>query len=84
MGGFLIPMILIFGIMYFLIFRPQAKKQKQLKAMIKELKKGDKVVTSGGIHGKVAGVKDQTFLLQISDNVKIEVSRSSIASKLES
>lgn len=86
MGGFLIPMVLIFAIMYFLIFRPQAKKQKQLQAMINELKKGDKVVTAGGIHGTIAGVKEKekTFIVRIDEKVKIEVSRSSIARRLES
>ncbi|MFQ5676546.1 MAG: preprotein translocase subunit YajC [bacterium] len=83
LGSFLIPMVLIFGIMYFLIFRPQAKKQKQLQAMIRDLKKGDKVVTAGGIYGTIAGVKEKekTFILKIDDNVKIEITQSSVARK---
>lgn len=83
--GFILPMILIFAIMYFLIFRPQAKKQKQHQAMINEIKKGDKIVTAGGIHGTVAGVKDKekTLIVKIDDNVKVELSRSSVARKLD-
>jgi preprotein translocase subunit YajC len=80
-----LPFVLIFGIMYLLIFRPQAKKQKQHRAMIESLKKGDKVVTAGGIHGTIAGVKEKEDIIfvKIADNVKIEVSRSSIARKVE-
>lgn len=83
--GLLLPFILIFGIMYLLIFRPQAKKQKQHRAMIESLKKGDKVVTAGGIYGTIAGIKEKedTIFVKIADNVKIEVSRSSVARKVE-
>lgn len=79
------PIILIFAIMYFLIFRPQAKKQKLHQAMIQSLKKGDKVVTAGGIYGTIAGIreKDNILIVKIADNVKIEISRSSVAKKLE-
>jgi preprotein translocase subunit YajC len=67
--------------MYFLMIRPQAKKQKEHKAMIANLQKGDKILTSGGIVGTVQGVKDNEGLLivKISDNVKIELSRSAVA-----
>lgn len=83
--GFLLPMVLIFAIMYFLIFRPQAKKQKQQQAMIEAIKKGDKVVTAGGIYGTVAGIKEKekTLIIKIAENVKIEVTKSSIAKKLD-
>lgn len=83
--GFLLPMVLIFAIMYFLIFRPQAKKQKQQQAMIEAIKKGDKVVTAGGIYGTVAGIKEKekTLIVKIAENVKIEVTKSSIAKKLD-
>ncbi len=83
MFGLLLPMLLIFAIMYLLIFRPQAKKQKQHQAMIKELKRGDKVVTAGGIYGTIVGTKEKekTFILEIDKNVKIEVTQSSIANK---
>lgn len=78
------PIILIFAIMYFLIFRPQAKKQKQHQAMVQSLKKGDKVVTAGGIYGTIAGIKEKedTLIIKISENVKIEVARTSIAKKM--
>jgi len=79
--GFILPMVLIFGIMYFLIFRPQAKKQKQHKTMVNSLKKGDKIVTSGGIYGTIAGLKEKenTLIVKVAENVKIEVTRSSVA-----
>jgi preprotein translocase subunit YajC len=79
-GGLLIPMICIFVIMYFLIIRPQSKKQKALANMISELKTGDHVVTSGGIHGVVANIKEGSVLsLRIADNVKIDVDKAAIA-----
>ncbi len=85
MVGFIMPMVLIFAIMYFLIFRPQAKKQKQHQEMVNAIKKGDKIVTSGGVHGTVAGIKEkeQTLIVKIDENVKIELSRSSVARKIE-
>ena len=77
--GFL-PWIAIIAIIYFLMIRPQAKKQKQQAEMLKALKKGDKVVTAGGIHGEIVGIKDNTNILivKIADNVKIEIERGSI------
>jgi preprotein translocase subunit YajC len=79
--GFFMPIILIFLIMYFLIFRPQMKKQKQQKLMLDAVKKGDKIITVGGIMGTVAGVKEKegTLIVKISDNTKIELVRTSIA-----
>lgn len=80
-----LPIILIFAIMYFLIFRPQAKKQKQQRMMIDALKKGDKVVTAGGIYGTIVGVKEKenTVILKIDDNTKIELARNSVAQIVE-
>ena len=80
------PIVLIFLIMYFLILRPQAKRQKEHQKMLGSLKQGDKIVTAGGIHGTIAGIKDkeQTLLVKISDTVKIELARGSVARKLES
>ena len=69
---------LIFGVFYFLVIMPAKKQQKQKEAMITALKKGDKVVTSGGIYGTVAAVEDQTLLLKIAENTKIRVSKSAI------
>lgn len=78
----LMPMIFIFAIMYFLMIRPQRKKQQQLEAQIKALKTGDRVVTNGGIHGVIANVKGDastSLTLKIADNVKVEIEKSAIA-----
>ncbi len=76
----LIPMVLIFLIMYFIVFMPEQKKKKQLKKMISELKKNDQIVTSAGIHGTVAMVKDKTVILRVDDNVKMEFDKEVIIS----
>jgi len=73
------PIIIIGVIFYMLIFMPMRKRQKKLEMMIGALKNGDKVITSSGIYGTVSGVKEKTFILKISDQVKIEVSKSAIA-----
>ena len=80
-----LPIILIFAIMYFLIFRPQAKKQKQQRMMIEALKKGDKIITAGGIYGVIVGVKEKenTILVKIDDNTKIELTKGSVAQVIE-
>ena len=75
----LIPMILIFGIFYVLVFRPQKKEQKEKKAMRENLKKNEQVVTIGGIHGTVVLVKEKTVTLRVDDNTKLEFDRESIA-----
>ncbi len=74
----LMPMILIFVIFYFLLIRPQKKKQAELQKMISSLKKNDEVITSGGVHGTVLNIKDSTLTLRIDDNVRIEVQKSAI------
>ena len=76
----MLPILLIFVIFYFFIIRPQNKKQKETDKMIAALKKGDKVVTIGGIHGTVAQTKEKTIIVKVDDNAKIEFSRSAIAS----
>jgi preprotein translocase subunit YajC len=76
--GFIATMVVIFGIFYFLMIRPQQKKQKELKAMLNNLTYGDAVVTTGGIHGKVSGLTDAIVTLEIADKVRIKVSRSAI------
>ncbi|HGY56399.1 MAG TPA: preprotein translocase subunit YajC [Caldithrix abyssi] len=75
-----LPFILIIVIMYFLMIRPQAKKQKERQKMLDALKKGDNVVTTGGIHGKVVGFTDdgKTVIIKVDDNVKLNVERSYI------
>lgn len=71
--GPLIPMIVIFGVMIFFMFRSQKKQAQQRKDMINSIKSGDAVVTNGGIMGKVTKVKDKTFMLEIADKVQIEI-----------
>ena len=73
-----LPIILIFVIFYFMLIRPQQKKQKEFAKMLSELKKNDEVVTNGGIHGTILNVKDDTLILKIDDNVKIEINKSAI------
>ena len=77
--GFL-PFVAIIGIFYFLIIRPQNKKQKETQKMLAQLKKGDKVITIGGIHGTISSVKEKTVVLKVDDSTKIEFIRSAIAS----
>ncbi|MEA3471165.1 MAG: preprotein translocase subunit YajC [Thermodesulfobacteriota bacterium] len=76
---FIIVMAAIFAIFYFLLIRPQQKKQKDVKAMIDNLGHGDVVITSGGLHGKITGITDQIVTLEVSDKVKVKVSRGNIA-----
>jgi len=75
----LMPMVIIALIFYFLLIRPMRKRQKQTEQMISELKNGDRVVTSGGIYGTVAGLREKTVVLKVADNVKIEVAKTAIA-----
>lgn len=82
-GSFL-PLILIIGIFYFLIIRPQSKKRKETEKMLASIKKGDKVVTIGGVHGIVQNVRDTTVIIKVDDNVKMEFLRSAISSVLSS
>lgn len=75
----LVPFIFIFIVFYFLIIKPQQKKQKEHQTMIQNLKKNDEVVTGGGIHGTIVNIKDKTFILRVDENTKIEVDKNSIA-----
>jgi len=70
----------VFAIFYFMIIRPQNKKQKAVEKMISGVKKGDKVVTIGGIHGTVSAVKEKTVVVKVDDSAKLEFSKSAIAS----
>src|ERR671939_1811786 len=76
--GFFVPFIFIFVIMYFVLFRPQKKRQQEQQRLIAALKTGDRVVTNAGIHGLIANVKDSTVLVKVADNVKIEMDKSAI------
>ena len=85
-GGLLfqmVPILLIFGVFYFILIRPAQKQQKQKEAMLAALKKGDRVVTSGGIYGTISSVEDQTVHLRIAENVKIRVARSAVGGLVE-
>ncbi len=75
----LIMFALIIGIFYFMILRPQQKRQKERQKMLDQVKKGDKVVTAGGLHGTVAGIDEKTILLQVADNVKMKFDRSAVS-----
>ncbi|MCL1931392.1 MAG: preprotein translocase subunit YajC [Treponema sp.] len=81
-GGFMtfLPFVAIIAIFYFLIIRPQNKKQKETQKMLSALKKGDKVVTIGGVHGTIQSVREQSVVLKVDDNTKIEFNRSAISS----
>jgi preprotein translocase subunit YajC len=88
-GGFgqglmsFLPFVLIIAIFYFLIIRPQNKKQKETQKMLEALKKGDKVVTIGGVYGTIQNVKEKTVVIKVDDDVKIEFLRSAISSVLD-
>lgn len=83
-----LPIILIIGVFYFLVIRPQRQKEQHHQEMLKGLKKGDEVITSGGIHGVVMAVKDETLIVKVGSDakgadIKLEFSRSAIAQKKE-
>ncbi len=82
-GGSLISTVIMFGsiiaIFYFMILRPQQKRQKEREKLLNALKKGDKIITGGGLHGTIAGLDDKTALVQVSDTVKMKFERSAIA-----
>src|SRR5437588_8529618 len=81
-GSFFVPLIFIFIIMYFVMFRPQKKRQEQQQKLISALKTGDRVVTNGGIHGLISNVKETTVIVKVADNVKIEMEKSAITTVL--
>jgi preprotein translocase subunit YajC len=82
-GGILgfLPFILIFVVIYFLMLRPQMKQQKEHRKLLENLKKGDKVITSGGIHGTIAGFKEKNSIvvLMVDKNMKLSVNKSAIS-----
>lgn len=83
-GGGLTGTILMFGliilIFYFFILRPQQKRQRERQKLLGSLKKGDKVVTTGGIHGTIVGMEEKTILVQVSDTLKLKFDRSAVSS----
>jgi len=82
-GGSMVSTLIMFGaifaIFYFMIIRPQQKKAKEREKMLSEIKKGDKVLTSGGMHGVVSGLDDKTCLIDVGNNVKLKFDRSAIS-----
>jgi preprotein translocase subunit YajC len=81
--SFIIMMAVLFGIFYFLMIRPQQKKQKEIKDMIANLAHGDLVMTSGGIQGKVAGLTETVVTIEIADKIRIKVGRNFIVAVLQ-
>ena len=79
----MMPMVFIIGIMYFMMIRPQQRKEKERRQMIESLKSGAKVVFGGGLVGTVTNVKETTFVIKLADNVKIEALRGSVSKVLE-
>ncbi|MBM2814748.1 MAG: preprotein translocase, YajC subunit [Ignavibacteria bacterium] len=84
-GGSMVSMLVLIGgmflIMYFLMIRPQQKRQKEHKLMLESVKKGDKIITTSGIHGTVTDMDDKTFELQVSDSTKMRFEKHAIAGK---
>ncbi len=85
-GGSMISTLIMFGaifaIFYFMIIRPQQKKAKEREALLASVKKGDKIITSGGIHGTIAGLDEKTILLDVGNNTKIKMERTAIGQVL--
>ena len=79
-----LPIILLFAGMWFLLIAPQRKRQKQHDKMVSELKKGDKIVTSGGLFGKILHVKKDRLVVEVAENTKVELGKQFISSKIES
>ena len=81
-GGFaaFVPLILMFAIFYFLLIRPQQKKAKQHREVLSALKKGDRVISSGGLHGLITGLTDDVVTMEIAPKVRVKVSRGSVSS----
>lgn len=78
-----IPLILMFVIFYFLLIRPQQKKTKEHREMVAGIKKGDRIITSGGIHGQVTAVDDATLTVEISDKVRVKLNRANVAGMIQ-
>jgi preprotein translocase subunit YajC len=81
-GGF-IPIILMFVIFYFLLIRPQQKRQKDHRSMVSSLKKGDRIITSGGLHGRITGIDDATLTVEIADKVRVKVARANVSAMVQ-
>jgi preprotein translocase subunit YajC len=84
-GGFasFVPLILMFVIFYFLLIRPQQKKTKEHKQMIDNLKTGDRIITSGGLHGRITGVSESALTVEIAEKVRVKVNRASVSALMQ-
>ncbi|MDB6173745.1 MAG: yajC [Chthoniobacteraceae bacterium] len=78
-----VMMLFAFSLIYFITIRPQQKRQKEALAQVAATKTGDRVITSGGIHGIISNVKERTFILKVDNNVKIEIEKSAVATLLK-
>ena len=85
-GGFsaFVPLILMFAIFYFLLIRPQQKKTKEHREMVSNIKKGDRIITSGGIHGRITAVSEATMTVEIADKVRIKLARGNVTALVKS
>ena len=77
--GVLLPMLLVFGVFYLLLIRPQQRKQRELQQTIAQLKAGDKVITTGGIVGTITAVRETSFLIRSAEKTILEIARSAVA-----
>ncbi len=86
-GGSLISTLIMFGaifaIFYFMIIRPQQKRAKEREKLLSNIEKGDKIVTSGGVHATIVGIEEKTVLIEIAPNVKIKIERSAVGSVIK-
>ena len=73
-----LPLILLFAVFYFLLIRPQQKRAKQHKSFMENLKKGDTVITSGGLYGKITGITDEAITIEIAEKVRVKVAKSAV------
>jgi len=80
--GFLLPILLIFGVFYFLVIRPQQQRDKEHQTLLGNLKRNDKIVTSGGLHGRVTDLGEDVITVEVAQNVRVRVSRSHVSSVL--
>ena len=81
--SFLVPMLLMFVVMYVILIRPQKRRHKEHQKMLDKVKSGDRVISNGGIYGTIAAVKERSLILEIADNVKIEIDRNSISAVIQ-
>lgn len=80
--GMFLPLILLFGIFYFLMIRPQQKRAKEHKALLANLRKGDQVITAGGMYGRITGITDTVVTIEIAEKIRVKVARNQISTKL--